>query len=113
MFLPEKRRSYLTVLRYFCKKFREFFYVEPCAVAQKLILNTHLKEKYFCRLIMGLSHYLTGLPPKKERTKPAKGVKNCRVCGKEISKDNTETALYYSHFCSERCKEKYVYADSV
>ncbi|HLC78905.1 MAG TPA: hypothetical protein VJG83_00610 [archaeon] len=34
--------------------------------------------------------------------------RNCIVCKKEISKETTPRHLFYSSFCSENCKSKYL-----
>ncbi|HZX20046.1 MAG TPA: hypothetical protein VFF13_03465 [archaeon] len=34
--------------------------------------------------------------------------KSCRVCGKSIHVDDTPRHLFFSTFCSEKCKEKYI-----
>ena len=35
--------------------------------------------------------------------------KQCRICDKGIAKDNTPSHLYYQKFCSQDCKDKYIY----
>ncbi|MCR4336027.1 MAG: hypothetical protein NUV57_05850 [archaeon] len=47
---------------------------------------------------------------RKPTPKPAQSEKICRVCSKGITKDNTPSIFYYSKFCSNKCKEKYVYS---
>lgn len=37
--------------------------------------------------------------------------KDCVLCRKQIFKDETPRHLFYSGFCSETCKEKYLGAD--
>lgn len=34
--------------------------------------------------------------------------KSCQICRKPISIDDTPRYLFYSGFCSEKCKEKYM-----
>lgn len=35
--------------------------------------------------------------------------KKCRVCSKDVTKENTPSHLYFQKFCSNGCKEKYIY----
>jgi len=37
-------------------------------------------------------------------------VKQCRVCNREISLDNTPRHLFYSNFCCEECKDRYMFS---
>lgn len=34
--------------------------------------------------------------------------KTCTVCGAQISMDDTPRHLFYSNFCSEKCKGEYL-----
>ena len=54
---------------------------------------------------MDLTKYYT---KKSGKTYTMPDTKTCIVCGNQIHKDDTPRHLFYSGFCSENCKAKYL-----
>ena len=57
---------------------------------------------------MDMKNYLAKGAPRKTVMKLDK---DCQVCGKPISIDDTPRNLFYSGFCSDKCKSKYIEGD--